>query len=182
MSKPFITTYTGRRFYPFNPRAEDVCLEDIAHALSMQCRFSGHVRAFYSVAEHSVFVSKYSPLEDRLIGLLHDASEAYLQDMASPIKHSGRITGYLEAEERISKAIAAAFGLPTIRKTAAVQAAEELVYSAEVWAFMNKPKSLTELSRKMVCGVHLQGWSPKLAEEAFLSNYHRIRKFERLYE
>lgn len=87
----WITTYTGRRFYPLAPRPQDVCLEDIAHALSMKCRWTGHVRTFYSVAEHSVRVARL--LNDQgfdarvqLAGLLHDATEAYLPDVASPIK------------------------------------------------------------------------------------------------
>jgi hypothetical protein len=87
----WITTYTGRRINPLDPRAEDVYIEDIAHALSLKCRWTGHVSTFYSVAQHSVLVAKelrragHSP-RTQLAGLLHDASEAYLPDIASPIK------------------------------------------------------------------------------------------------
>lgn len=83
----WIKTYTGRRFYPFDPRLDEIELTDIAHALSMQCRFSGHVKEFYSVAQHSVMVHDLvqSP-RAKFWALFHDATETYIGDMASPIK------------------------------------------------------------------------------------------------
>lgn len=70
------TTYTGRTFYPFDPRPEDICIEDIAHSLSNMCRFCGHVREFYSVAEHSVRGASHLYGLNALQFLLHDAAEA----------------------------------------------------------------------------------------------------------
>lgn len=105
-------TFTGRRFYPLNPIAGDVELMDIAHALSHLCRFTGHTRAFYSVAEHSVRVSKIVPPEHALWGLLHDASEAYLQDLPRPLKQWG-LFGliYRLAEHRVMRAVRERFCL-----------------------------------------------------------------------
>lgn len=106
----FITTATGRKFSPLKPRAADVFLYDIAHALSHQCRFSGHTREHYSVAEHSVRVSELlerwgeSP-EIQLWGLLHDASEAYLVDLPSPLKQGPFGEQYRNAERRVMEAI-----------------------------------------------------------------------------
>lgn len=117
----WICTFTGRQFFPFDPRPEDVCAEDIAHALSLQCRFTGHVREFYSVAEHCVRVAqavyeRSEPGFDRitscLYGLLHDASEAYLTDVARPVKRSPEMVGYREAEKRIEAVIYRHFNLP----------------------------------------------------------------------
>src|SRR5271165_7548492 len=82
----WIQTYTGRVMYPLDPRPEEINIIDIAHALSNLCRFTGHVRTFYSVAEHSVRVSQHCDPKDALWGLLHDASEAYLADMSRPMK------------------------------------------------------------------------------------------------
>ena len=74
----WIQTYTGRQFWPLDPRIEDIDIHDIAHALSHQCRYSGHCLRFYSVAEHSVLLSHHVAGEHMLWALLHDAWEAYL--------------------------------------------------------------------------------------------------------
>src|SRR5690606_5290032 len=77
----WMQTFTGRAVYPLDLRPDDIDIQDIAHALSMQCRYAGHTRQFYSVAEHSVHVARwcrqYGPAA-ALEGLLHDATEAYL--------------------------------------------------------------------------------------------------------
>lgn len=108
----WIQTYSGVEFYPLDPRPEEIRIEDIAHALSMQCRYTGHVQKFYSVAEHSLRVAEIVPKEWRLWALLHDASEAYLVDLPRPIKR-GSILGelYREAEDALMIYICARFGL-----------------------------------------------------------------------
>ena len=82
----WIQTASGRRFWPTDPRSEDVCIEDIGHALAMKCRFSGHTKSFYSVAQHSLLVSENVSPEYAKVALLHDAAEAYFADVAKPIK------------------------------------------------------------------------------------------------
>jgi hypothetical protein len=82
----WIQTLTGRRFDLVEPRAGDVSLEEIAHALSQLCRFTGHCREFYSVAQHSVLVSRLVKPELALAALMHDAHEAYLGDISTPAK------------------------------------------------------------------------------------------------
>lgn len=114
----WMQTYTGRQFWPLDPRPEEIDLEDIAHSLSMQCRFAGHCYTFYSVAEHCVRVSNAlerlregwpdAPLF-ALMGLMHDASEAYLVDLPRPVKRA--VEGYAEAEELVQSAIWHRFGL-----------------------------------------------------------------------
>jgi hypothetical protein len=86
MLDSFCATYTGKRFYFNNPQPEMICLQDIAHALSQQCRFGGHSKHFYSVAEHSVLVSYYVPTPYAADALLHDAAEAYCGDARTPFK------------------------------------------------------------------------------------------------
>lgn len=105
----FINTYSGGKFDPEDLENSDFRLDDIAHSLSLQCRFAGHIPRFYSVAEHSVLVSKNTeyPLE----GLLHDASEAYLMDIPTPIKKSKIMNGYIELEDKVMKIIFENFGL-----------------------------------------------------------------------
>jgi 5'-deoxynucleotidase YfbR-like HD superfamily hydrolase len=112
-------TFTGRRFYPSDPRAEDVSLEDIAHGLSRICRFGGQSAHHYSVAQHSVLVSEgiesvgHSTLE-AMCGLLHDAAEAYIGDVVWPLKRAPEMAGYADIEARVERAIADRFGLPYV--------------------------------------------------------------------
>lgn len=102
-------TYTGKKFYPMNPRVEDICIEDIAHSLSLQCRYNGHVTRFYSVAEHCVHLSYSVSPANALWALLHDATEAYVGDMIRPLKKF--MPEYVDAEDRVMVAIAQRFGL-----------------------------------------------------------------------
>src|SRR3989344_3806442 len=113
----WMQTFTGRRFYPLDPRPEDVCVEDIAHALSLVCRFGGHVRFHYSVAQHSLYVSNHvddhgAGGQDVLIALLHDAAEAYIGDVVWPLKQATEMLGYRVVEERVERAVFERFGLP----------------------------------------------------------------------
>src|SRR5580692_700756 len=105
----WIQTATGRQFWPMDPRPDEIFIDDIAHALSMLCRFGGHCLRFYSVAEHSVLLSRVAPQKHKLWALLHDASEAYLVDVPRPIKPM--LVGYKAAEEKIQRAIAVRFNL-----------------------------------------------------------------------
>jgi len=83
----WIETYTGKFVNPLKLKPEDIDIKDIAHALSLQCRFNGHCEYFYSVAEHSIRVSGLlQGLDNQLTGLLHDATEAYMADIARPVK------------------------------------------------------------------------------------------------
>ena len=82
----WIQTYSGKTINVFNPREEDIDIEDIAHALAMTTRFNGHLKDYYSVAEHCINVSHIVSPQFALAGLMHDASEAYLSDVPRPIK------------------------------------------------------------------------------------------------
>ncbi len=104
-------TVSGKRFYALDPRPEDVDILDIAHALSMQCRFGGHTREFFSVASHSLLVSTLVPDRLRLPALLHDAAEAYLIDLPRPIKRQPEFAHLRAIESAIEAAIATRFGL-----------------------------------------------------------------------
>lgn len=105
-------TFTGRAVYPLDMRPEDIVLKDIAHSLALQCRFTGHCRVPYSVGEHSLRVLWElcdEPLDVRRWGLLHDAAEAYMQDIPRPVKRS--IKGWQEIEVQIESCIATRFNL-----------------------------------------------------------------------
>jgi hypothetical protein len=119
MGKYLLETFTNRLFDPFEVTLGDIDIRDIAHALSMLCRYCGHTRSFYSVAEHSLLVSRlaehaatvdeqHDPRSDSVRiaakwGLLHDASEAYLGEVCRGLKHRpGTMEVYREAEESLS--------------------------------------------------------------------------------
>ncbi len=111
------TTASGIAFLPLAPRMEDIRIEDIAHALAATNRFNGHARVPYSVAQHSVLVSRAlrdggGTRQDQLHGLLHDAAEAYLCDVPRPLKRRPEMAAYREAEARLQAMIYARFGLP----------------------------------------------------------------------
>jgi hypothetical protein len=116
--KHWIQTHTGRAFDLMYPTPEMVSLEDIAHALSHLCRYTGHSRRFYSVAEHSIECMHHAPAHIMREALMHDATEAYVGDMAAPLK--ALIPAYQAIEARVRHAIALRFDLapvvpPTVR-------------------------------------------------------------------
>jgi uncharacterized protein len=82
----YLSTFTGNKFFPFAPHPHQIDIRDIAHGLSLLCRFSGQCPYFFSVAEHSIYVANNLPDNLKLEGLLHDASEAYLGDLPRPVK------------------------------------------------------------------------------------------------
>lgn len=105
----WLQTFTNVQFWPLDPRVSEIRLEDIAHALSNLCRFGGHSNSFYSVAQHSVLVAQHLPRELALQGLFHDATEAYLVDVPSPIKR--HLSGYIEMEVRLARVIGEHFNV-----------------------------------------------------------------------
>jgi hypothetical protein len=134
----WIQTYCGLRFDPMHPQWDYVNIMDIAHALSNQCRFSGHTNWFYSVAQHSVLVSEHCAPEEALYGLLHDAAEAYLVDLPRPIKQALRARGirvFDQMEFRIREAIFRRFGLEN-RIPESVKLADELLLATEAQDLM----------------------------------------------
>lgn len=124
-------TFTGRYVYPLALRVDDVDLRDIAHALSNQCRFAGHIPTFYSVAQHSVLVASLAPPWAAKWALLHDASEAYLTDLPSPLKRLPEFSAYRAAEARASMVIAERFGLDAVCPDE-VHAADKLALAIEM--------------------------------------------------
>lgn len=105
----WILTFTGRRFRPLQPDPDLLDVRDIAHSLSLLCRFNGHCLRYYSVAEHSVRVSRILPPDLALWGLLHDAAEAYVSDLPRPVKR--QVPAFNDYEDALLRVIAARFGL-----------------------------------------------------------------------
>ena len=102
----YVETYTGKRIYFDELKEEDISIIDIAHSLSQICRFTGHTKEFYSVAQHSVLVADaQTTLAEKRAGLMHDATETYLNDLASPLKRYLKGCGYSDLEDEFHKVI-----------------------------------------------------------------------------
>lgn len=112
MRGDWMQTYTGRRFPPEDPKPSDIDPVDIAHSLSLLCRYAGHVSKFYSVAEHCILMSEAVSPENALAALLHDATEAYVVDLPRPVKRL--LPEYQALEGRVWDAIAARFEVDTV--------------------------------------------------------------------
>ena len=182
-----LRTFTGRRFYPLKPKIEDVSIFDIAHALSMLCRFAGHVHEFYSVAQHSVLVAQatakgewYRPgTEDEVRwALLHDAAEAYLVDVPSPLKNmAGFGDGYRAAEKKLLRVIARRFGLESATEPEIVRHYDHVLLCTEQRDLYGERETPYVPSYEvMMLTERIMGWSPSLAEEMFLGTFMRLFK------
>lgn len=103
-----IRTHSGLYMNVFQPTPEMINIDDIAHSLAQMPRFGGHLPIFYSVAQHSICAALHASGKNKLVALLHDASEAYMMDMPRPIKQ--RMGDYKIFEENLMKVIAHKFG------------------------------------------------------------------------
>lgn len=166
-TKDCIRTYTGIYMNIFEPTPEMICIEDIAHALSNQCRFGGHLHKFYSVAQHCVLTSRNIYGGYKLEALLHDASEAYLLDVPRPIKH--KLTNYQEIEALLMKLIFEKFGL-IYPLHGRVKEADEYMLQWEWNKLMLYDVLLKDTFPKIEC------WSPEYAEECFLETFELLNK------
>lgn len=170
----WMQTYTGRAYWPIDPRPEDVNIYDIAHHLSMLCRYTGACRKFYSVAEHSIWVSCSVPTEHALIGLMHDAAEAYVNDIARPLKYN--LSDYAEIEELNWRAIAERFDLP-IEIPQCVKDIDRRMCVSEKNALMGQsPLPWGPDFKEPVNSVLIMCLPPDQSERMFLREFSRLQR------
>jgi hypothetical protein len=175
---PWMITASGRKFYPFNPQPEDVDLGDIAHHLSMICRFNGAVSRFYSVAQHSVHCAELilsqdsAPAGAAFHALMHDTAEAYMGDIIHPIK--SQIANAKVIEARILNVIYAALGLtlPTPEQEQWVKWSDLCLLSAEFKALKNDSPDLGV--QKMSVPFEIETWYGQ-ARLRFLHQFKMLR-------
>jgi len=168
----WIQTWSGGLFYPLDPQPDEIHIEDIAHALSLICRFNGHCDRFYSVGQHSVMIACLASPENALWGLLHDAAECYVADMPRPVKRC--IPGYKGIESGVELAVAQKFGLPEIMPAEikeldhamlALEAASLMKVAPKDWYFPFPAPENVILEK---C------WSPEHTENVFLDAFSSI--------
>lgn len=170
----WIETYTGRQVWPLSA-AGDIDLEDIAHSLAMTCRFGGHTRLFYSVAQHCVLASEIIAPEFALWGLMHDAAEAYLGDITRPIKsslyaerHDRRtLKPFAKFEEELLQAIAARFFLPWPAPWEAIEQVDLLLLASERLALLNPGDAWPSIAEYIGREITINAWEPEYAKAKF---------------
>lgn len=175
---PYLQTVSGRWVNPFDPDPDQLDAGDIGRALANQCRFGGHSRVFYSVAQHSVIVSELveragGDTEDVFAALMHDASEAYLGDMPHPLKHRSPLgAAFMEAEDRLEQSLRDRFKLkadvPEIKRAdRRLLATERRAFSDEIWHW-------PELEGVEPLALELTAWAPDDAARAFAERFHEL--------
>jgi hypothetical protein len=168
----YLSTFTGKKFFPFAPHPEQIDILDIAHGLSLLCRFSGQCPYFFSVAEHCIYVANSLPTNLQLEGLLHDASEAYLADVPRPLKVG--LPEYKTVELTVEAVIAEKFDLafPTPLQD---KDADDALLKNEVFTFFGAERYVEDFGEEYLSrGEHLFGFEPKTAEKKFLHLYGRL--------
>jgi hypothetical protein len=168
---PCIETASGKFFDFIDPDPDTVCIDDIAHALSNICRFTGHTRNFYSVAQHSVYASCIAPPALALAALMHDAPEAYIGDVSSPLK--GLLSEYRNIERRVAHVVLGKFGLDP-EMTAEVRRVDIVMLNTERLQSLNQhdAEPWRWLSGTETWGLgKIRTWNPLEAKELFLNHF-----------
>lgn len=169
----WIQTYSGVQFWPLDARPEEVRIEDIAHALSNLCRFGGHTNTFYSVAQHCCLVAQHCPPEHRFAGLLHDATEAYLVDVPSPIKQF--LVGYKDIEAGLARVIGERFGVCLEPLPPDVHEQDARALWTEKRDIKGPQPARWGIPEMEPYPTHIQTWTPAYAEKAFLRMFAGLR-------
>ena len=173
MSDYILQTSEDNYFDYLEPNADQIYIRDIAKALSKQCRFNGHCSHFYSVAQHSIHVAEIAPTELKLVALLHDAAEAYMGDIPTPLKKL--LPQYKDMERKVENVILQAYGIKPdkifdIKPYDLILLATEkrdLMPAAygENWSMLNGIEPLND---------RIRPWSADVAEKEFLNMWDEL--------
>jgi 5'-deoxynucleotidase YfbR-like HD superfamily hydrolase len=186
-----MTLYSGKDVDIFNLKPNDIDIEDIAHSLSNLCRYGGHCLFHYSVALHSVLCShEEGTREEKLAFLLHDASEAYMNDLVRPIKHRPEFEHYRNEEDKIQKIIFEKYGLefPFSQRVHDVdnqvlmrELKEVIIFNHEILHTSSKNEVSLRKARKILREEKLKKCTipkitPEEAEEMFMDRFIELYK------
>jgi hypothetical protein len=161
--EPVIRTFTGKWVNVFKPTIDMFCIEDIAHALSHQCRFGGHLSQFYSVAQHSVWCSYLVKEKYKKQALMHDCSEALLLDIPRPIKN--KLSNYKDIEHNLMTVLSGVFSFEYPLSPEVVEVDERMLQIE--WD--NLVLGLNNIE-------NFEIWTPQQAKENFIKEYNFLSK------
>lgn len=172
----WMQTYTGKAFYAMDARVEDIDIADIAHSLSLQCRYNGHVDRFYSVAEHCVHLADLFPDNPNtaLWALLHDGAESYIGDMVRPLKK--HMPTFMQIDDHITSLIAKRFDLEGTVIPPEVHHVDSQILHNEREALMARvqPPQPWDVPGGPIPGVEIVGYSPEDVEKLYLATFARL--------
>jgi 5'-deoxynucleotidase YfbR-like HD superfamily hydrolase len=194
--KNWIMTYSGKPIQPLDPAPGDILIEDVAHALAMTCRWAGHCHTYYSVAEHSVRVSEvcgnlaralrypsYQVTELEMLGLMHDATEAYLGDIPRPLKSQFKLETprgletFRVAEDHLYRVIEVGLGLPVLTDEyeKIVKQADNILLSTEARDVAHNQSLDHEEDRQEPLAAEIDPLHWKAARKIFMLRYADLR-------
>jgi uncharacterized protein len=184
MSNAWIETFSGKRFHLLEPQPEDIDIVDIAHSSSLQCRWTGHCKHHYSIAQHAYYCSFLVPEPEALEALMHDSPEAYISDLSRPLKHytpAGQ--AYRDVEDKIQAVIEKKFDLISLADCKWVKIADNQMLHNEKQQLMNPEVAWDDdwlkgqnALEKNGASFLIEQWSPGYAETMFL------KRFKELYD
>lgn len=168
----WINTYKNIQFWPLDPRPEEISILDIAHALSNICRFGGHSKWFYCVAQHSYYVSLYTKPENALYGLLHDGPESFVGDCVRPLKPY--LNNFQEIEDKIMKVIADKYGFSIDENAHAdIKQADAKLLFTEARDLIHEG-GLNWKGKIEPLNFEIIPWTPVAAKKKFLQRFHEL--------
>ena len=161
----YIETWMKIKFYPLDPRPEEINLYDIGRSLSHQCRFLGHINFHYSIAQHCVLLHDYIEEPHKKQMLMHDCSEAYLCDIPSPLKP--HLTNYHELEKNLQTMIYEKYNIDVIEHPRVKECDSKIIFD-EITALKNY-----SITTPPALGVDILEWTPNKAYGEFLNRAAR---------
>ena len=163
---------SGSYFDYLDPWHSDFTIEDIAEGLSKLCRFNGHCRGFYSVAEHCVYVSHLVPKEDGKPGLLHDGTEAFTGDFPTPLKQL--LPDFKRIEKNVEEAVLHRFGIEFL--PASVKIADRIMLATENQQLLSGDSWPVLQGVEPLKDFKIECMPPERAKEFFLSRFEQLEK------